>query len=317
MVDDTDTLALDQPSEVGRDLFADALAAPLTDPKVSVIIPMFNAEATIADQLDALAGQTTSCWWELIVANNRSTDRSVEIVESFRGRIPRLRVIQAMQRQGAGYALNRGVEVAQGSLLLFCDADDVAAPDWIDAMVEALGQRQFVASRHETGQLNPEWLANARQNLQRESLIPYRHPHYLPHAGGAGLGVRRSAHEAVGGFDESWDCLQDTDYCWRLQLHGVSLNFVPDAVMHVRYRPDLPSTFRQALRWGEYNVQLYKRYRDRGMPKLTLQDGLKTVKSLLRPGRLRSRKGRATTVWKLGWLLGRIRGSLKNGVISL
>lgn len=70
----------------------------------------------------------------------------------------------------------------------------------------------------------------------------------------------RVLHEAVGGFDESLPYLHDTDYCWRIQLAGTELHFVPEAVVHIRTRHTLPGIFRQARNWAEYNVLMYKRY---------------------------------------------------------
>ena len=290
-----------------------ALAAP----KVSVIIPIYNAADTIGDQLQALAAQNYGGWWEVVAVDNMSDDASADIVRSFQDRIPRLRLVSATARAGAAHASNRGSQEAGGDLLVFCDADDVVGEGWLNAMVSALSTHQFVASRHETGRLNPKWLAQARKNLQSDGLIPYRHPPFLSHAGGAGLGVHRAVHESIGGFDENWPRLQDTDYCWRMQLSGVPLHFVPDAVMHVRYRQDLMDTFKQALTWGEYNVLLYKCYRSQGMPDLTLRDAIASLRPLFRLRPLRTRRGRAGMVWKLGWFFGRVKGSLKHRVLAL
>src|SRR5690606_18360027 len=87
---------------------------------------------------------------------------------------------------------------------------------------------------------------------------------YLLHAGGCGLGIRRSLHEKVGGFDESLPRLMDTDYCIRVQLTGVTLQFVPDALVHVRRRNRGRELFWQARVWARYNTYLYSRYRRPG-----------------------------------------------------
>src|SRR5690606_20352609 len=84
----------------------------------------------------------------------------------------------------------------------------------------------------------------------------------------------RSAFLAVGGFDERLRLLEDTDLTWRLQLAGNALAFEPAALVHIRFRPSTRGSFRQAYGYGKYNVLLYKRYRSRGMPQLTLKDGL-------------------------------------------
>ena len=66
-------------------------------------------------------------------------------------------------------------------------------------------------------------------------------------------------------IDETLIRLSDTDYCFRIQLAGVKLHLVPEAVIHVRYRDTFPGMFNQARLWAKYNALLAKRYRPSGM----------------------------------------------------
>jgi GT2 family glycosyltransferase len=148
--------------------------------------------------------------------------------------------------------------------------------------------------------------------------MSYDYPPYLPHAGGGGLGILRRIHETVGGFDEEMPALEDTDYCWRVQLAGTPLQFVPEAVVHVRFRHDLWGILRQAVTYGEYNVFIYKRYRRRGMPRLWWATGLaKWGTLLLSLPRVVTKSGRARWLWQLGWRLGRLIGCLRFRVLAL
>jgi glycosyltransferase involved in cell wall biosynthesis len=99
--------------------------------KLSVVIPCYNAESTIEEQLDALADQHWIEPWEVVVANNRCTDNSIAIVRSYQSKIPNLRIVDASERQGQPYALNIGAEAALGEALAFCDADDVVGEGWL------------------------------------------------------------------------------------------------------------------------------------------------------------------------------------------
>src|SRR3954470_16489202 len=96
-------------------------------PRLSVIIPCHNSEATLGAQLSALAAQVCSYSWEAIVADNGSLDGTEALAASFADRIPVLRVIDASARRGAAYARNAGAAAAKGSAFLFCDADDEMA----------------------------------------------------------------------------------------------------------------------------------------------------------------------------------------------
>jgi len=305
--------------EVAADAAADADSdATQHEVKLSVIIPCLNAERTIGEQLAALAGQRWPERWEVIVADNGSTDGTLAVVRSFADRLPGLRVVDASQRRGSGYARNRGAAAARGEWLAFCDADDVVAPGWVAAMGAALARHEFVASRFRDDLVNDPQRAFAQRLPQQDGLQQYKYPRYLPHAGGSGLGIRAALHRAVGGFDESFLRLQDTDYCWRVQLHGAALHFAPEAVVHCRMRSSALKALRQAYLWGEYNVRLYAKYRAHGMPRLTLQDGARQWLRLLRQARWLTERGwRERWLWRLSWRLGRISGSIKYRVLGL
>jgi glycosyltransferase involved in cell wall biosynthesis len=286
--------------------------------KLSVIIPCYNAAGTIGVQLEALANQQWSESWEVIVANNRSTDESMAIVERSRDRLPNLRIVDASAYQGQPYALNIGARAATGEALAFCDADDEVGAGWVAAMGETLSKYDFVACRFDIERLNAPWVQKSHTNPQRYGLNQYKYPPYLPHAGGGGLGVKRSVYEAVNGFDETLPMLHDTDFCWKVQLLGIELHFVPDAVLHVRYRDTLWGIYRQAQGYAVYNVLLYKRYRPLGMPELSWKQGVRAWLDLLQSLRhVRGKEGFARWLWNFGWRIGRVQGCIKHRVLAL
>jgi len=280
--------------------------------KLSIVIPCLNAAGVIARQLEALTKQHWTEPWEVIVSDNGSTDESRTVVERYNERLPELRVLDASDGRGAAHARNVGASAATGDALAFCDADDEVAPGWLTAIGEALASHDFVASRQDFEKLNPQ-ARRRTTNAQRHGLQKLRYPPYLLHAGGSGLGVKRATHEAAGGFDESLPALEDTDYCIRLQLAGVTLHFVPDAVVYVRQRGDLGSLYRQACLWAQYNVLMYKKYRPPGakVPQPWLRH-LREWKRLVRSSpQFFHRERRGEWLWHLGWHIGRLRGSLK------
>ena len=281
----------------------------------SIIIPCLNAAETIAEQLDAVTGQVHTAPWEVIVADNGSTDGSQVIVRRYMARIPNLKLIDASQHRGAPYALNQGVRASRGEQLLFIDADDVVADGWLAAMATALSQHDCVAARFDTERLNPPWLAHSHKNRQQDSLQPYVYPPYLPHVGGGSLGVRRVAFDRLGGFDEALPILYDTSFCWQLQLQGYTIHFVPEAVIYIRYRDSLYSLYRQARNYAQYNVLLYKLYRKQGMAALPRKNPLRDLIRILKKfTRARSKAALAMCIWQYGWYIGRLKGSLRYAI---
>ena len=287
--------------------------------KVSVVIPCYNAADTLHFQLDALTKQRWPEPWEVILSDNGSTDVSRSIAHQYADRLPNFQIIDSSEVQGPAHARNKGAQVAHGESLLFCDADDEVAPGWLAAMGEALKGNDFVTCRFEAVKLSTPWAVKARMCPQENGIQTYDYPPFLPHAASAGIGIKRRLHEAVGGFDETMPMLEDTDYCWRVQLRGVQLVFVHDALIHYRLRSSIRKMFRQARLWGEYNVFLYKKYRFLGMQNISKKTGLRNTWRLLKrmPHCMADPQKRLGWLWQFTWQYGRAVGSVKYGVFAL
>lgn len=94
----------------------------LNVPKVSVIVPVYNAEKYLRQCLDTIIHQTLMNI-EIICVDDGSTDQSLQILKEYLEKDHRIRVI-SQNNQFAGAARNRGIQIAQGEYLSFLDADD-------------------------------------------------------------------------------------------------------------------------------------------------------------------------------------------------
>ncbi len=236
--------------------------APTTSTvELSVIIPAFNVASVIGEQLEALAAQDWDGSWEVIVADNGSRDGTAEAARRYEGKLPGLRVLDASGRAGAAYARNLGAKAAQGESLVFIDADDIVNPGFLRAMAEALQEHPFCAPRIEATTLNRSWPSQLGQHPQYHGLMRYYNEPFLNHASGCGLGMRRELFLKLGGFDEGMIRLQDTEFCFRAQLAGVPMHFVPEAQISMRNRQTFRGMLRQARDWGRAEVNLVSRYR--------------------------------------------------------
>jgi glycosyltransferase involved in cell wall biosynthesis len=282
--------------------------------RLSVVLACYNGAETLAEQLDGLAAQEWAHPWEVVFVDNRSTDNSRAIAEQYKDRLPNLRVVDASEKQGKSFALNKGILAAQGGSIAFADADDQVAPGWLAALGDALETHDLVACRWDIDALNSDWTKRYRQNAQFDGVQKIHYPPYLPHAGGGTIGIKRELHIKIGGFDESLRHLEDTDYVWRAQLGGAEIYFEPEAVMRIRFRDDIKSIYMQSRNYAEYNVFLSKRYRLFGEP---MQHPWRKFFShwlkLMRTARKLFRGQGPRTVWtgKLGWQVGLLRGVLK------
>lgn len=296
-------------------------AATVSDqlPRLSVVIAALDGAATIEAQLEAILSQAGAVPCEVLVSDNGSTDDTAAIVARYSNRIPSVRLVDSSDSPGVAHARNRGADAASSAVIAFCDQDDVVGAGWLAAMIAALETHEVVAGRLEHDLLNPPWVVEALGRPQADGLIAYEGGGHLPFAFGCTLGVRRELHRALGGFDERFiKGSEDTDYCWRLQLRGHRLAFVPDAVTHYRFRDDLKGLFRQARAYGESEVLLYKKHRALGLARLRRpwRNALRLWLGALRATvRARNPVSRAVAAWNWGQRIGRLTASINYGVL--
>lgn len=283
-------------------------------PVVSVVIACRNAASTLGVQLAALAAQDCPVSWNVVISDNGSTDATLAVAHSFVARLPELVVVDSSAQAGAGYARNVGARATKAPLLVFCDADDEAAPGWLAAMVRALRQDQFVAGRFESARLNGPSVLRSRPLQQSTGLQRSPFGPDLPHAGAGNLGVRREVFFRVGGFDPKVGCLEDTDLCWRIQLSGVPLVFLPEAMMHVRLRSSLRTMWAQGYGYGAASAFLEHRYPADLNTTPVLPRAITTVHPVAKPSRLarvvtliRDQRSLGSLLWTLGWHVGHRR----------
>jgi glycosyltransferase involved in cell wall biosynthesis len=277
---------------------------------ISVVIPCYNAAPWLSTQLEALANQQYDGPWEVIVADNGSTDGSVAVARSFAPRFERLTVHDAGAVQGSSYACNAGAAVATGSAIAFCDADDEVAPGWLAAMAAALRAHSVVGGRFEGEKLNESWTLRSRELPQQNGLQGTDAPPYIPHAGSGNMGFTKEAWQDSGGFAVDMPVFGDTDLCWRLAERGYEIFFEPAAVVHVRLRASLSGIWRQAYSYGGALADLHARHEVRmsvrPLAGLRWQLIANRAALLALPLRCWNKGSLAELLWEYGWRAGRL-----------
>ena len=280
------------------------------------MIPVRNGASTLAAQLDALLAQDWDGSWEVVVVDNGSSDGTVDLAEEYARSSTRVRVERVAGCDGAGAVRNAGVARARGAAVAFCDADDVAGPMWVAAMGDALREHDAVTGPLEVATLNPGWLVRTR-GTPSPSSAPTFHGCF-PTLPAGNFGMRRTAWDRVGGFDESVLANEDADLSLRAFLGHVQVYFAPDAVVHYRYRQSANALFAQGLRYGTYRALVARRARDAGVEHVPRFAGWRSW--LLVVGwlpRTFSREGRASWSWVAGVRFGVLRGCLRYRVVYL
>ena len=166
---------------------------------VSVVVPCYNQENTISLCLTSLINQNyPSDDYEIILADNGSSDRSVEIARQF----DRVRLIQEFQRGGFS-ARNAAIRQSTGSIFVFTDGDCEADADWLRNIVDAFKDSQVVMLLGSTRFAKESFFLRTRADYENEKLrylcelkIPEYYYMYTNN-----LAVRRSGFDACGPFE--------------------------------------------------------------------------------------------------------------------
>ena len=96
---------------------------------ISIIIPAYNAEATLGRCLDTILAQTYPDF-EVLVVDDGSTDRTLTIAEAYAAKDPRIKSLHK-ENGGVSSARNLALSKAKGEFIAFCDSEDEVKPDWL------------------------------------------------------------------------------------------------------------------------------------------------------------------------------------------
>jgi len=207
-------------------------------PQVSVLLPFYNAAATLAETLDSILQQTLDDF-ELIAVDDGSSDESARIVADYAARDARLRLLSP-GRQGVVGAMNSALDAARAPLAARMDADDLMAPNRLKSQVRLLHEQPHLAAVGTQVRLFPEELVQGGfheyirwQNSCVHSMdiadeiyveLPIAHPSLM---------FRRDIVRALGGYRDG-PFPEDYELLLRLHHAGHAMGKVEQVLLHWR-----------------------------------------------------------------------------------
>jgi glycosyltransferase involved in cell wall biosynthesis len=207
----------------------------MAGPAISVIIPARDAQATLPDTLEGLAGQEVDGGVEVIVVDDGSTDETAAVAE----RSPVVDQVLRAGGDGPARSRNLGAAAASAPLLAFLDADCRPASSWLAAGAAALAAADLVI-----GQTRPR-PDRPLGPFDRTLWVTWRSPLFES----ANLFVWRDLFHALGGF-ESWlgprggkELGEDVWFGWRAIRSGARAEYCPTALVHHEVFPRGPLGF--------------------------------------------------------------------------
>ena len=123
----------------------EGMTARRDEPRVSVIMPVYNCEAYLREAIDSVLAQDDE-EWELLIVDDASTDSSQEIIQEYAETEPRIRVFVHRENQGPGPARNRAMEEAKGKYIAFLDSDDRWFPEKLSTQIAFMEDHQAALS---------------------------------------------------------------------------------------------------------------------------------------------------------------------------
>lgn len=156
----------------------------MTENKVSIVVPVYNAQKWLGYCLNSLLAQT---WteFEVILVNDGSTDDSLEICRNYAELDSRFRVLD-VPNGGVSRARNLGVSQATGRYLVFVDSDDVVTPDMLEVMLDCARRTgvelvagdaelvDFAAPEQDRPKLCAAWLGSGERLLDKQQFAEKR-----------------------------------------------------------------------------------------------------------------------------------------------
>lgn len=212
-------------------------------PTFSIVMAAHNTVSTIGEAIESVRRQTRSDW-ELIVIDDGSEDGTADRAEAFAD--PRVRVVREAGNRGPAAARNRGIALAEASLVCTLDSDDLWLPSYLETMAMTLESEPDTAVA-----CTEAWvLDGATLRVRRTSAMAYQHPpqplptdrrvfflqllqrNFIYNS----VTARREALLSVGGYDERLWVGEDWELWLRLAAAGFRFVRVPQRLAVYRAR---------------------------------------------------------------------------------
>lgn len=307
---------------------------------ISVIFSSRNGEETLPVMLEAFCYlKEPAEGWEIIAIDNASTDKTSIVINSFTDKLPITCVYE--KKQGKNYALNTGVALAKGDLIIFTDDDVIPEPDWLVNLAECVNLHQDYTIFG--GVIKPCWPREPEKWIVEH--VPLGVTYALTEEDreegeifpglvwGANMAIRKKVFDADHRFDVSigpsgknYVMGSETEFTIRLHKSGYKSWFCSNAVVqHIirDYQLDPGWIVKRAYRFGRNIYRQESKSFDPDIPKLfgiprwrfarLLQEYQRFVVSLL----LRKREKKLNALWEIEFLKGYLYESLiHNGFVS-
>jgi lipopolysaccharide/colanic/teichoic acid biosynthesis glycosyltransferase/GT2 family glycosyltransferase len=228
-------------------------------PFASIVIPAYNAAATITDCIQAARQQEFAAPYEIIVVDDGSRDDTACLAEQAGAAVLR------QPRSGPAAARNAGIQAARSEIICFTDADCAPRPDWLNQITAPLSDPEIIGGKGTYATRQPEIVARFVQIEYEDKYDLLRLSPRIDFIDTYSAVYRRAILLANGCFDERFRFVEDQELSFRLAARGYQMVFQPSAVVYHRHSATLPAYFRKKFFIGYWKAQVVRRFPGQGI----------------------------------------------------
>ena len=224
---------------------------------ISIIVPSYNSEKTIQENIKSLLKQDYKGQYEIIVVDS-SKDKTPDMVSEFPVKLIK------QKPKGPATARNLGVKKSKGSIIVFIDSDCVAPKNWLKNLLKPFSSRDVVA------------VAGTYKTKNKKSLIArftgyeieQRHEKmkmfkYIDFVATYNCAYRKKIFIKLGGFNKKFTQAEDADLSFRIAKRGYKIRYQPSAYV-CHYHPDTLTKYLKLKFWrGYWKVFLYSKHKEK------------------------------------------------------
>jgi len=234
----------------------------MSQPSISIIIPVYNNTEGVRQTVDSLITHTDSDA-EIILVDNDSTDQTPEIAAEYAEQHDYILLAFERNIQSSYAARNTGVKHATGDIICFLDADQTVTNGWLETALETIDERNAHYLAPDVRLVEPDNSTLAGRYNTRTGFPISEFLDRHGYAPTSCLFVTSDLLEDVGTFDERLISGGDREFGNRVHNAGYELQYAPEIVVNHPARNSLQALMKRNLRIGRGHCQLQQHYPNR------------------------------------------------------
>lgn len=243
---------------------------PPYTPKISVVIPAWNEGKGVLKTVDSVLNNGYDRV-QVVLVNDGSTDNSDKLIKEYLNDLAETNRSLAKkvtyiykENGGKGKALNAGVELARGDIILTVDADSALRAGSLEKLTKYFLDKEIMAVVGNVEVVNSASLVGLAQQLEYFFGFYNKRAHALLGAeyifGGACAAFRKEVFERIGLFDTE-NKTEDIEMSMRTKYHGMKSTYAEDVICYTEGASDVNGLVAQRIRWKKGRLDTFKKYR--------------------------------------------------------